>query len=73
MFGKIYLFVLNLLRSNKIITFFIWDIQIKKYCHSNFWDLTTLVIKKELDFTNKILKVQDLYTIINRNYLFLKN
>ena len=53
MLGKIYLFVLNLLKSNKIITFFIYDIQIKKYCHSSFWDLTTLVIKKELDFTNK--------------------
>ena len=53
MFGKIYLFILNLLRSSKIVTFFIWDIQIKKYCHSSFWDLTTLVLKKELDFTNK--------------------
>jgi methylase of polypeptide subunit release factors len=53
MLGKIYLFILNLIRSSKIITFFIWGIKIKKYCHSTFWDLTTLVIKKELNFTNK--------------------
>ena len=53
MLGKIYLFLLNLVRSSKIASFLIWGLKIKKYCHVTFWDLTTLVIKKEFIFTNK--------------------
>ena len=53
MLGKIYLFLLNLVRSSKIASFLIWGLKIKKYCHATFWDLTTLVIKKEFIFTDK--------------------
>ncbi len=48
MFGKVYLFILNILRSSKFFTYILWGIKIDKFCHTTFWDLTSLVIKKEL-------------------------
>jgi len=54
MLGKIYLSLLCFIRSSKKITYLIWGLKISNYCHSTFWDLTTLVIKKELGFFNKI-------------------
>ena len=53
MIGKIYLFFLNLIRSSKVATYLIWGLKINKYYHSTFWDLTSLVIKKELNFIKK--------------------
>ena len=53
MFGKIYLFLLNILRSSRFFTYHLWGIKINKYCHTTFWDLTSLVIKKELNATKE--------------------
>ena len=53
MFGKFYLFILNILRSSKLFTYFLWGIKIDKYCHTTFWDLTSLVIKKELSIVKE--------------------
>tara|TARA_B100000989_G_scaffold294175_2_gene272802 strand:+ start:27303 stop:27953 length:651 start_codon:yes stop_codon:yes gene_type:complete len=48
MFGKLYFIFLKKIRFSKVITFLIWGIKIEKYHHKTFWDLTTLVLKKEL-------------------------
>ncbi len=53
MIGKFFFILLKYIRSSKIITFFLWNIRINEYLHETFWDLTTLVLKKEL------LKVND--------------
>ena len=53
MFGKTYLFVLNILRSSKLFTYILWGIKIDKFCHTTFWDLTSLVIKKELSIVKE--------------------
>lgn len=49
MIGKLFFIILKFLRSSKIITLFIWRIRIETYLHDTFWDLTTLVLKKELN------------------------
>ncbi len=46
--GKIYFILLSLVRSSKFFTQFIWGIKIDTKLHNTFWDLTTLVLKKEL-------------------------
>ena len=48
MIGKLFFIILKFLRSSKNITTFIWGIKIDNYLHDTFWDLTTLVLKKEL-------------------------
>ena len=48
MLGKFFFIFLKFVRSSKIITLFLWKIKIDIYLHDTFWDLTTLVIKKEL-------------------------
>ena len=48
MIGKLFYIILKFVRSSKIITLFIWRIKIDKFLHHTFWDLTTLVLKKEL-------------------------
>lgn len=48
MIGKIIYFILNILRSSKILTKILWGIKIESKLHDVFWDLTTLVIKKEI-------------------------
>ena len=48
MIGKLFYLILKFVRSSKIITLFIWRIKIDKFLHHTFWDLTTLVLKKEL-------------------------
>lgn len=48
MIGKFFFILLKFIRSSKKITFFLWKIKINTYLHQTFWDLTTLVIKKEL-------------------------
>ena len=52
MIGKIFYIFLKAIRSSKIITSIVWGIKIKEYCHETFWDLTTLVIKKEMSNRN---------------------
>ena len=47
MIGKLYYIILKFIRSSKIITLLIWGIKIDKFLHNTFWDLTTLVLKKE--------------------------
>lgn len=49
MIGKLYYIILKFIRSSKIITLLIWGIKIDKFLHNTFWDLTTLVLKKELN------------------------
>ena len=49
MIGKLYYIILKFIRSSKIITSLIWGIKIDKFHHNTFWDLTTLVLKKELN------------------------
>jgi len=49
MIGKLIYKILKYIRSSKIITFVVWRIKIEKYLHDTFWDLTTLVLKKELN------------------------
>ena len=46
--GKIYFILLSFIRSSKLITFFLWGIRIDSKLHKTFWDLTSLVIKKEI-------------------------
>jgi len=46
--GKIYYIILNIIRSSKLITKYLWGIKIDVKLHNIFWDLTTLVIKKEI-------------------------
>ena len=46
--GKIYFIILSLIRSSKFFTQFIWGIKIDTKLHNTFWDLTTLVLKKEI-------------------------
>ena len=55
MIGKIFYIFLKAIRSSKIITSIVWGIKIKEYCHETFWDLTTLVIKKEM--SNGMIKL----------------
>ena len=49
MIGKLYFLILKFIRSSKIITSYICGIKIDKFLHNTFWDLTTLVLKKELN------------------------
>ena len=60
MFGKFFLIILKQIRFSKIITLFIWGIKIDKYLHETFWDLTSLVIKKELSNFNGVKKYLDM-------------
>ena len=46
--GKIYFIILSLIRSSKFFTQLIWGIKIDTKLHNTFWDLTTLVLKKEI-------------------------
>ena len=46
--GKIYFIILSLIRSFKFFTQFIWGIKIDTKLHNTFWNLTTLVLKKEI-------------------------
>ena len=46
--GRIYFIILSFIRSSKFFTQFIWGIKIDTKLHNTFWDLTTLVLKKEL-------------------------
>ena len=46
MIGKLFYIILKFIRSSKMITSFIWGIKIDTYLHDTFWDLTTLVLKK---------------------------
>ena len=48
------------IRSSKIITSIVWGIKIKEYCHETFWDLTTLVIKKEMSNRNDKIRYLDM-------------
>ena len=43
-----------------MITSFIWGIKIDTYLHDTFWDLTTLVLKKELNNTKDLNKYLDM-------------
>ena len=49
MIGKLYYIILKFIRSSKIITSYVWGIKIDNFLHDTFWDLTTLVLKKELN------------------------
>ena len=57
MLGKIFYIFLKFVRSSKLITFFLWKIKIDIYLHDTFWDLTTLVIKKELKQIKKKIDI----------------
>ena len=46
--GKIYFIILSFIRSSKFFTQLIWGIKINTKLHNTFWDLTSLVLKKEL-------------------------
>ena len=46
--GKIYFIILSLIRSSKFFTQLIWGIKIDTKLHNTFWNLTTLVLKKEI-------------------------
>ena len=46
--GKIYFILFDLIRSSKILTQFIWHVKIETKLHNVFWDLTSLVLKKEI-------------------------
>jgi len=46
--GKIYFIILRFIRSSKLITQYLWGIRIDTKLHNTFWDLTTLVLKKEI-------------------------
>jgi len=48
MMGRIFYIILNILRSSKILTYILWGIKIESKLHDVFWDLTTLVLKKEI-------------------------
>ena len=58
--GKLIYKILKYIRSSKIITFVIWRIKIEKYLHDTFWDLTTLVLKKELNQNKEKNKYLDM-------------
>lgn len=45
---KIYLIILNFLRSSRFLTLILWGIKIDTKLHDTFWDLTTLVLRKEI-------------------------
>ena len=60
MIGKLFYKILRYIRSSKIITFVVWRIKIEKYLHDTFWDLTTLVLKKELNQNKKKNKYLDM-------------
>lgn len=60
MIGKLIYKILKYIRSSKIITFFVWRIKIEKYLHDTFWDLTTLVLKKELNQNKEKNKYLDM-------------
>lgn len=46
--GKIYFILFDLIRSSKILTQLIWHFKIETKLHNVFWDLTSLVLKKEI-------------------------
>ena len=46
--GKFYLIILSFMRSSKLITKYLWGIKVDTKLHDTFWDLTTLVLKKEI-------------------------
>ena len=53
--GKIFFILLRFIRSSKLLTRYIWGIKIDSNLHETFWDLTTLVLRKEiLTIKNKI-------------------
>jgi len=58
--GKLIYKILKYIRSSKIITFVVWRIKIEKYLHDTFWDLTTLVLKKELNQNKEKNKYLDM-------------
>ena len=60
MIGKLFYKILRYIRSSKIITFVVWRIKIEKYLHDTFWDLTTLVLKKELNQNKEKNKYLDM-------------
>lgn len=60
MIGKLIYKILKYIRSSKIITFVVWRIKIEKYLHDTFWDLTTLVLKKELNQNKEKNKYLDM-------------
>ena len=60
MFGKIFFIILKKIRSSKIITLLIWGIKIKDFHHETFWDLTTLVLRKELSSLSGTKKYLDM-------------
>ena len=60
MFGKIFFIILKKIRSSKIITLLIWGIKIKDFHHETFWDLTTLVLRKELSSLSGTRKYLDM-------------
>ena len=60
MIGKLYYIILKFIRSSKIITSYIWGIKIDKFLHNTFWDLTTLVLKKELNDIKQTKKYLDM-------------
>ena len=46
--GKIFFILLRFIRSSKLLTQYIWGIKIDSNLHETFWDLTTLVLRKEI-------------------------
>ena len=58
--GKLIYKILKYIRSSKIITFVVWRIKIEKYLHDTFWDLTTLVLKRELNQNKEKNKYLDM-------------
>lgn len=58
--SKIIYFFLNFVRSSRFLTKFIWGIKIKKKIHDTFWDLTSLVLKKELKIIKNKKKFLDM-------------
>ena len=60
MIGKLYYIILKFIRSSKIITSYVWGIKIDKFLHNTFWDLTTLVLKKELNNIKQKKKYLDM-------------
>ena len=52
MFGKLYKIILNKIRSLDYFTKLLWGIKIHKKCQPLAWDLTTLILKKELNSIN---------------------
>ena len=52
--------MLKLLRSSKLLTHYIWGIKIDSTLHETFWDLTTLVLRKEIFTIKKKRKYLDM-------------